>query len=202
MSTPQDSSWDDEQTGAMPLLPPPLPNAPSPPGSAYDIGLSNIPLPPAPPYPPQPSYTAGGSTQLSTAFVSNLRAEIRQLEGYFTKQTRKFRWSGMATLLSAAAVPVMVAAGAWPWLVALLGGVAAVSGSIQTLYRFQDSGLSAMSLANRLEAELVRYETGTQPYAGGPGGVNFNNLVDRVTTLREEASASFHGVWNSASVKS
>ncbi|WP_162907944.1 DUF4231 domain-containing protein [Allorhizocola rhizosphaerae] len=201
MNTPQDSSWGDEQTGAMPLLSPPMPPPMPPPGSSYDIGLSNTPLPPPPPYPPQPSYTSG-TTQMPTAFVSNLRAEIRQLEGYFAKQTRKFRWYGTATLLCAAAVPVMVAADAWPWLVALSGAVAAISGSVQTLYRFQDSGLSAMSLANRLEAELVRYETGTMPYAGGPGGGNFNNLVDRVTTLREEASASFHGVWSSASIKS
>ncbi len=178
----------------LPPLPPPF----SPPGSAYDTGLRNTPLPPMPP--PGP-YTPD-TTQMSTAFVSNLRAEIRQMEGYFAKQTRRFRMFGLATLLCAAAVPVLVAADAWSWLVAVLGATAAISGSVQTLYRFQDSGLSAMSLANRLEAELVRYETGTTPYPGGPGPLNFTNLVDRVTNLREEASSSFHGTWASATVKS
>ncbi|HEX6682936.1 MAG TPA: DUF4231 domain-containing protein [Candidatus Limnocylindrales bacterium] len=148
--------------------------------------------------PPQQRVTDQAAQQ-AVVFESAVRAEIKQLESYFTRQMQRFRLFGVGTVVCAALVPVLIAAGAWSWLAAAMGAIAAVSGSLQTLYRYQDSALSAMTLANSLEAELVRYQTGTTPYMPGSPG-NFNLFVDRTTKLRGDATASFNGVWNSAQV--
>jgi len=196
-------------------LPPPMPN---PPGSIYDTNLASVPLPPTPTPTPAPMPTppwAYGDRSVSSsqppgpyqpdqaqqalAFESAVRAEIKQLESYFARQTKRFRLLGVATLVCAAAVPVLIAASAWSWLAAALGATAAITGSLQTLYRYQDSALSAMSLANSLESELVRYQTGTTPYLPG-APTNFNLFVDRTTNLRGEASGNFNGVWSSAQI--
>ncbi|HET6345252.1 MAG TPA: DUF4231 domain-containing protein, partial [Myxococcota bacterium] len=146
-------------------------------------------------WPPQVS----AQQQQAVVFESAVRAEIKQLEAYFTRQTRRFRLFGMATVVCAAAVPVLIAADVWPWLAAISGAFAAVAGSLQTLYRYQDSALSAMTLANNLESEVVRYQTGTTPYLPN-SPANFHLFVDRVTNLRGEASTSFSGVWSSAQI--
>jgi len=195
---------------------------PNQPGSIFDTGLSSTPLPPSPPQYaklPQPIWQFDGGSQAHThwtqtqmsaslqpdpgqqaaAFESAVRAEIKQLEAYFTRQTKRFRLFGMATVVCAASVPVLIAAGAWSWLAAALGAIAAISGSLQMLYRYQDSTLSAMTLANNLDGEVVRYQTGTTPYLPG-SPANFNTFVDRVTNLRGDASTSFSGVWSSAQI--
>jgi hypothetical protein len=142
---------------------------------------------------------AGGQDQQALVFESAVRAEIKQLESYFARQTRRFRLFGMATVVCAAAVPVLIAAGVWSWLAAAFGAIAAVAGSLQTLYRYQDSAVSAMALASSLESEVVRYQTGTTPYLPG-SPANFNLFVDRVTNLRKDGSGSFSGVWSSAQI--
>jgi hypothetical protein len=173
----------------------------SPPGAVYDTGLASVPNPYVPgpmpmpgPMPPYPSV--GPPNSQADLFVQAVRTEIAQLESYFKRQTRRFRFLGAATLVLAAAVPVVIAAGAWGWIAAALGAIAAITGSLQTLFGLQAAAASAMSLAGRLESELVRYETGTTPYSSPPG-MYFNQFVDRVTSLREEGTASFSSVWRS-----
>lgn len=188
-----------------PLLPPrqaqpPSWNAftkPAPPSEPWNTAASSHEQ--AAGWNPPQHHAADQSAQQAVVFESAVRAEIKQLETYFVKQMRRFRLFGVATVVCAALVPVLIAAGVWSWLAAAMGAIAAVAGSLQTLYRYQDSALGAMTLANSLEAEMVRYQTATTPYTPG-SPANFNLFVDRTTKLRGDATATFNGVWNSAQV--
>lgn len=141
---------------------------------------------------------APATSSAEDEFVAGVRAEIRLLRGYFTKQLRRFRLTRGVVIVSGALVPILAAAPEVPrWILAALGGTTVVTESWAQLFQYRRSFLSAMQTANGLERQLTRYMTSIDPY-GRDVPDAFERFAAKVEEIREEAEQSFYETWKDA----
>ncbi|MER5211618.1 DUF4231 domain-containing protein [Streptomyces sp. NPDC002838] len=86
------------------------------------------------------------------------------------RDQRGFRLLKLATLLLAAGLPVTVAASAPTGVAALMGGLIAVIGGAQQLFKFQESRINYRSVCENLRREQHLYLARAGHYADAPDG--------------------------------
>src|SRR5262249_18752971 len=112
-----------------------------------------------------------------------VRLEMRRLRGYFAKQMRWYRAMRAVLIVRAALVPVLAATGPTPrWVLGALGGAAAITEALQSLFQFRATALNAMKTANSLERVLNRYMTATPPFHEKLDK-SFPMFVDEIETI-------------------
>lgn len=133
------------------------------------------------------------STTRSTSGPAWTRLEEQQ--AWYDRKARQnqqsYRLLKVAELGSAAAIPVVAAAGAPGWLTGGLGALVVVLEGINQLFRFHDAWLNYRSTCEALTREKYLFLANARPYAG-------NRRPEALLAQRVEAILSKeHAPWTS-----
>jgi hypothetical protein len=96
------------------------------------------------------------------------RELARQLRHYEKQKDNWMLWhysTKVVVITFGAAIPIMTTINAWPWTIAIAGGVIAVLESIAQLWKFHDRYVSARVLQKGLEKERILFEGRAGEYA-------------------------------------
>ena len=84
----------------------------------------------------------------------------------------------LMVIILGAGIPVMTTIGAWPWLIAVVGGAIAAAEGISQLWHFHDRYVAARVLRRGFEKERILYESGAAPY--GDENTRETELAQRI----------------------
>jgi len=112
----------------------------------------------------------GESTELRAAQPADVTWErLQDQMGWFDRKSgvaqRQFKRLKMATLILAAGLPVVIAAGAPDWIPATMGALVAVIEGAQQLFKFQENWISYRAVCESLRREQYLYLAHAGHYA-------------------------------------
>lgn len=133
---------------------------------------------------------------VTAEYVQDVAADIEKQQGYLTSRLRRYRIAKVIAIVAAGLVPVLATVPqiGKVWLGAL-GAIAVVAESLIQLYRWRDSALAAMQMANALNVQLDLYRTRSAPYNVETGRALFSRFVLATTAIRRGAGDAFAGIW-------
>ncbi|WP_029136780.1 DUF4231 domain-containing protein [Nakamurella lactea] len=129
-------------------------------------------------------------------FVQDVADDIEKQQGYMTSRLRRYRVARVVAIVAAGLVPVLATVPeiGKVWLGAL-GALAVVAESLIQLYRWRDSALAAMQMANAMNVQLDLFRTRTPPYDTETRQSRFSRFVLAITAIRRGAGDAFAGIW-------